>query len=134
MISITFFNFFLDFPTHLSASDYSVLLWMEFLFSFYLSPDNLFFSCIYVCTWIFYSPNTLTSWIHREKWYFVIKIVPAYCKKKLFSCLRKTFEIWGWMPRICKIFEIIRTIYSNREKSEQFLVTEWFFNLFLEVS
>ena len=27
-----------------------------------------------------------------------------------------------------------RTIYSNSERSEQFLVTECFFNLFLEVS
>jgi hypothetical protein len=36
---------------------------------------------------------------------------------------RKTFEIRGWRPRICKIFEIIRTIYSNSERSEQFLVT-----------
>ena len=28
-------------------------------------------------------------------------------------------------------FEIIRTIYSNSERSEEFLVTECFFNLFL---
>ena len=34
--------------------------------------------------------------------------------------------------RICKIFEITRTIYSNTERSEQFWVTECFFNLFLE--
>ena len=33
-----------------------------------------------------------------------------------------------------KNFEITWTIYSNSERSEQFLVTEWFFNLFLEVS
>ena len=33
-----------------------------------------------------------------------------------------------------KIFEITRTIYPNSERSEQFLVTELFFNLFLEVS
>ena len=33
-----------------------------------------------------------------------------------------------------KISEITRTIYSNSERSEQFLVTECFFNLFLEVS
>ena len=31
-------------------------------------------------------------------------------------------------------FEITRTIYSNSERSEQFLVTECFFNLFLEIS
>ena len=36
--------------------------------------------------------------------------------------------------RIRKIFEIARTIYSNSERSEQLLVTECFFNLFLEVS
>ena len=33
-----------------------------------------------------------------------------------------------------KSFEITRTIYSNSESSEQFLVTECFFNLFLEIS
>ena len=44
------------------------------------------------------------------------------------------FEIRGWRPRICKHFEITRTICSNSERSEQFLVTECFFNLFLEVS
>ena len=38
------------------------------------------------------------------------------------------------MLRIFKIFEITRTIYSNSERSEQLLVTECFFNLFLEVS
>ena len=31
-------------------------------------------------------------------------------------------------------FEITRTIYSNSERSKQFLVTECFFNLLLEVS
>ena len=44
------------------------------------------------------------------------------------------WETWGWRPSICKIFEITRTIYSNSERSEQCLVTECFFNLFLEVS
>ena len=65
-----------------------------------------------------------------SQWYFVTKIVLTYCKKKLWS--RESFEIRGWRPRICKIFEITRTIYSNSERSEQFLVTECFFNLFLE--
>ena len=44
---------------------------------------------------------------------------------------KKRFEIQGWRPRICKIFEITGTISHIR--SEQFLVTECFFNLFLEV-
>ena len=47
---------------------------------------------------------------------------------------KKTFEIQGWRPRTCKNFEITRTIYSNSERSEQFLVTECFFNLFVDVS
>ena len=69
----------------------------------------------------------------RKKWYFVTKIVVTYCEKTLFYWLRKTIEIQGWSPRICKYFEITRTICSNSERSEQFLATECFFNLFLEV-
>ena len=75
--------------------------------------------------YMFQIPN-YTYLIKFEKcssWYFVTKIVQ-----------RKTFLIRGWRPRICKIFEITRTIYSNSERLEQFLVTECFFNLFLEVS
>ena len=34
------------------------------------------------------------------------------------------------MPRICKIFEVTRTIYSNSERSEQFLETECFLTCF----
>ena len=41
------------------------------------------------------------------------------------------FEAEG---RVFSIFEITRTIYSNGERSEQFSVTECFFNLCLEVS
>ena len=68
------------------------------------------------------------------KWYFVVKIVLTYCEKKCSSYGQKTFKIRGWRPRICKRFEITRTIYSNSARSKQFLVTECFFNLFLEVS
>ena len=39
-------------------------------------------------------------------------------RNKLFYWSRKTFEIRGWRPRICKIFEITRTIYSSIERSE----------------
>ena len=38
------------------------------------------------------------------------------------------------MAKNLQTFEITGTIYSNSERSEQFLVTECFFNLFLEVS
>ena len=68
------------------------------------------------------------------KWYFVTKIVLTYYEKKFISWSRKVFEVQDWRQRIFKNFEITRTIYSNSERSEQFLVTECFFNLFLEVS
>jgi hypothetical protein len=61
-----------------------------------------------------------------RKWYFVIKIVLIYCEKKMFQWSRNFFEIRGWKPRICKIFEISRTNYSKSERPEQFLVTEFF--------
>ena len=70
------------------------------------------------------------SW---KNWIFVTKIVQTYCEKKLFYWSRKTFEIRGWRPRICKN-EITRTIYSNSERSEQCLVAECLFDPFLEVS
>ena len=65
----------------------------------------------------------------NKKWNFVTQIVLTYCEKKKLSCdLEKLlkFEAEG------KTFEITRTIYSN-ERSEQFLVTDCFFNLFLDV-
>ena len=47
---------------------------------------------------------------------------------------RKTFEIWGWRLRICKIFEVTWTFFFKQWNSEQFLLTKCFLNLFLEVS
>ena len=54
--------------------------------------------------------------------------------KLFWPTVRKCFEIQGWWPRICKRFDITRTIWSNSKRSEQFLITECLFNLFLEVS
>jgi hypothetical protein len=52
--------------------------------------------------------------------YFVSQIVLTYYEKILF-----TFEIRGWRPRICKSFDISRTIYSNSEMSEQVFFTRF---------
>ena len=52
----------------------------------------------------------------KKKRYFITKIGLTYCEKRMFWWLRKTFEFRGWMLRICKIFEITRTIYSNSER------------------
>ena len=40
-----------------------------------------------------------------------------FLPKSFWPTVRKTFEIRGWRPRICKIFEITRMIYSNSERS-----------------
>ena len=54
--------------------------------------------------------------------------------ERIILVTEKNFEIRGWRPRIFKNFEITRAICSNSDRSEQFLVTECFLNLFLEVS
>ena len=90
--------------------------------------------CTTLCGLVSIKKYLLVYNFELGKWYFVTKIVLTYCGKKFFYWSRKTFEIRGWRPRICKNFEITRTIYSNSERSEQFLVIECFFNLFLEVS
>ena len=66
----------------------------------------------------------LNTW-HNTKhtMYFVGKILLTYWEKKLFQ--------WS---RISKNFEITGIICSNSERFEQFLVTECFFNLLLEIS
>ena len=52
--------------------------------------------------------------------------------------IRNSAEFWGKFkkraPKIFKNVEITGTICSNSERSEQFLVTKCFFNLFLKVS
>ena len=70
------------------------------------------------------------NWAHFKKWYFVTKIVLTYCSSDREKLLK--FEAEG--REFANNFEITRTICSNSERSEQFLVTECFFNLLLEVS
>ena len=68
----------------------------------------------------------MMTWL-SEKWYFVTKIVPSFCENCFwkFSAFSLEFQ---------EFFSITGTIFSNSERSEKFLVTECFFNLFLEVS
>ena len=94
---------------------------------------------------IFFSRNIVVSaqkscnewkWKKVKKEWILNKLrnIGILLPKLFWPTVKKTVEIWGWRPRICKMFEIRRTIYSNSERSEQFLVTECFFNLFLDVS
>ena len=61
----------------------------------------------------------------EEKWMknsiSLSKLFWPTVRKKCSSVQEKTLEIWDWRPRICKLFDITRTLYSNSEWSEQFL-------------
>ena len=79
---------------------------------------------LFLCT-CFYKIEMHTN-KNSSKWYFVTKIV---------LMIEKNF--WNSRPsasNLQKFWDNYRTIYSNSERSDQFLVTECFFNLFLEVS
>ena len=82
----------------------------------------------------FYKIKTKQLFVILKKKQSKMKMVFCYQNCSDLLWLKKKIEIRDWRPRIRKIFEITRTIYSNSERSEQFLVTECFFNLFLEVS
>ena len=62
----------------------------------------------------------------KEEMVFCFQNCSVYCEKKSFFWLIKTFEIQGWRVRICKFFEINTTVYSNSERSEQFIKQKGF--------
>ena len=72
--------------------------------------------------WFFKTKNDV------EKWYFVTKLFLPTVRKNCSSDQGKLlkFEARG------EFAKNLRTTYSSSEMSEQFLVTECFFNLFLE--
>ena len=51
--------------------------------------------------------------------------------RKIVTWSRKTFEIQGWRQRICKMFEITRTIYSNMWKFRTMFGNRMLFQLIL---
>ena len=61
-------------------------------------------------------------------------VLTFHCLNRLFMWSQKVCKFSAFSLEFQKIFSITRTIFSNSERSEQFLVTECFFNLFLEVS
>ena len=66
--------------------------------------------------------NTMVFWYHN---------CSDLLWEKIILVIKKTFKNRGWRLRICKNFEITKTIYSNSELKGRI---ECFFNLFLEVS
>ena len=55
-------------------------------------------------------------------------------RKKNVVMIKKNLKFKTEGQEFEKKIEITRTIHSNSKRSEQFLVTECFFSLFLEVS
>ena len=68
-----------------------------------------------------------------KKWYFVIKIVLTYCKKKCTSDQEKLLKFEAEVQEFANILRSLEQFTQTVERSE-FLVTECFFNLFLQVS
>ena len=71
------------------------------------------------------------AFVLRENGILLPKLFWPTVRKKCSSDREKLLKLEAESREFAKIF---RTIYSNSERSEQFLVTECFFNLFLEVS
>ena len=70
----------------------------------------------------------------HQKWYFVTKIVLTYCEKKSSSDREKLLKFEAEGQEFAKILRSLKQFIQISERSEQFVVTECFFNLFLEVS
>ena len=86
-----------------------------------------------------FGPLDPHKWISEASFVYFLTIfifLPLLLANNNGILLPKLF--WPTVKKIVKwsriFFKIIRTIYSNSERSEQFLVTECVFNLFLEVS
>ena len=78
--------------------------------------------------------NKLLCVVNKEIGILLLKLFWPTVRKNCSSDREKLLKFEAEGREFAKIFEITRTIYSNSERSEQFLVTECFFNLFLEVS
>ena len=59
-------------------------------------------------------------------WYFITKMVLTYCEKKCSSDPKSSLKFEAEGRKFAKKIEITRTIYSNSERLEQFLVTGCF--------
>ena len=70
----------------------------------------------------------------KKTWYFVTKIVLTCVRKNCSSDREKRLKFEAEGGGFTKNFEITRNNFSNSERSEEFVVIECFFNLFLEVS
>ena len=105
-----------------------VCWWVEFI------PKGYFTSKLVAQIGLFRKTASMVWTTAENKDFFRWCKTMVFCYQNCSDLLWEKLEFRGWRPWICKIFEITRTIYSSSERSEQFFVTDYFFNLFLEVS
>ena len=82
----------------------------------------------YLCPYLTFAAVAIKYTMWERLWYFVTKIIPTYCEKKMFYWSKKSFEIWGWRSRICKNFEITNNVFSNLTPRSQKCFTSFIGN------
>ena len=77
-----------------------------------------FFVAKYVIR-VFLVSQKLFYWFIINIGIFLRKLICPTVRKNCSSDREKLLKFGGWRPRICKIFKVTWTIYSNSERSEQ---------------
>ena len=75
-----------------------------------------------------------TPRLFQKNCIFLSKLFWPTVRKNCPSDQEKLLKFEAEGQEFAKIYEITRAIYSSSERSEQFVVTECFFNSFLEIS
>ena len=118
-------------PYHLDSVQYLKIFFLNFSCMF-LNP-NIFFPIWILIVLMYQIWETSRNKLRKHS-------VPKNCSDlslfefELFQRSQKFWKFSAFSLEFQKFFSITRTICLNSERSEQFLVTECFFNLFLEVS
>ena len=117
-------------PPNFTKQEISHLSPVEiFLFTFTFTFITFRYSVLYGVT--IHISNRI---VRNRNGILLPKLFCLTVRKKCPRDREKILKFEAERPRICKNFEITLIICSNSERSEQFLVTECFFNFLLEVS
>ena len=110
------------------------IIWLLWVFPFFLT-----FPACFLIPIIFSNLNSNCSNLFNLR-NLQEQVKKALLYQKLFWPLTvwtnccSDLKFFAFSLEFQKFFSITRTIYSNSERSEQLLVTEFFFNLFLDIS
>ena len=130
-ICFRFFHFSVLLPMYfyfIHSSDSFYSGW-HFVLPIETKMSGLGFQSTYVLVFFAYGQTKRDNLSETHRTRLLLRQTLVFCYQ---NCSDLLWE--KWRPRIFKNFEITRTIYSNSERSEQFLVAECFFNFLLDVS